>query len=68
MANGNRGNTTGQSYVCQGLPHAAKRIRSKVGRLKEEKVVNPPQIPTMTKRRTLSEAGYLPLCSVSVPK
>ena len=44
------------------------RMRSKVWRLKDEKVMNPPQMPTMIKRRMFSETGNLPLARVRVPK
>src|SRR5271154_3133548 len=63
-----RHNTIDKAIFARALPHAPERTRSKVWRLKEEKVVNPPQIPIMTKIRRFSETGYFPLCRVSVPK
>jgi hypothetical protein len=48
---------TDKTTFATALAHAPERKRSKVWRLKEEKVVKPPQSPTMTKRRRFSEAA-----------
>ncbi len=45
-----------------------RRSRSKVCRLKAEKVVNPPHSPTITNSRRSSETAYRSPCSVSVLK
>jgi hypothetical protein len=45
-----------------------ERIKSKFCRLKDEKVVNPPQIPTITNIRMFSGTANLPPVTVSVPK
>ena len=50
------------------FPHAPERIRSKVCKLNEEKVVNPPHRPTMANSRVFSETAKRPLARVNDPK
>ena len=49
-------------------PVAPARSRSSVCKLNDEKVVNPPQKPTITNSRQGSGQGYRPCARVSVPK